>query len=201
MTFNKLPHWDATPEDLRLVRRLVFATWFLRVAFKPIERLALIPGSLIEPPGPLALLPSSVEHLLHGVAVLYAVKLLGLLAFALVIGGVALRTSMVASCVLMTLFACLWRGFAGHMDHESVLILFAGYLLTLFELADGRAAAKGERVTPGGPTRAGIPLTAILATLCLVYTMVAIFRLVRGAGASTSSSIRGSGTCSTRASR
>ena len=49
----KLPHWDATPEALRLVRRLVFAPWFLRVAFKPLQQLAhlvaaLEPGRLAE---------------------------------------------------------------------------------------------------------------------------------------------------------
>lgn len=177
----KLMHWDATPADLRLVRRLVFATWFIRVAFKPLEQLALIPVSLYEPVGPLALLPASLEHLLHGAAFLYALKAATLLAFALVIAGVALRPMMVASCVLMTLFACLWRGFAGHIDHESVLILYAGYVLTLFELADAWAERRGEPTAPGGPSRAGLPLTAILFTLCLAYTMVAVFRMLRGA--------------------
>jgi uncharacterized membrane protein YphA (DoxX/SURF4 family) len=176
----KLPHWDAPPEALTLVRRLVFATWFLRVAFKPLDQLALIPSSLFQPVGIMALVPSPIEHLLHTAAVLYAVKLLTLLAIALVIAGVALRPSMVAASVLMTVFTCLWRGFAGHMDHESVLILFAGYLLTLFALADAWADRKGEPTPPGGPTRSGIPLTAILFMLCLVYTMVAIFRTVRG---------------------
>jgi hypothetical protein len=177
----KLPHWDATPEALRLVRRLVFATWFVRVAFKPLEQLALIPPSLFEPVGPMALLPASVEHLLHGAAFLYALKAATLLSFALVIAGVALRPMMVASCVLMTVYACLWRGFAGHIDHESVLILFAGYLLTLFELADAWADRRGEQPVPGAPTRAGIPLTTILVVLCLAYTMVGIFRAMRGA--------------------
>jgi hypothetical protein len=179
----KLPHWDATPEALRLVRRLVFATWFLRVAFKPLEQLALIPASLFEPVGPMALLPASIEHLLHGAAFLYALKAATLLSFALVIAGVALRPMMVVSCVLMTIFACLWRGFAGHIDHESILVLFAGYILTLFELADAWADRRGEPSAPGAPTRAGIPLTTILIVLCLAYTMVGIFRLVRGAPA------------------
>jgi hypothetical protein len=176
----KLPHWDATPEALRLVRRLVFATWFLRVVFKPLEQLALIPASLREAVGPLALLPAPVEQLLHAAPFLYALKALTLLAIVLVIAGVALRPMMVAASIGMTLFACLWRSFAGHMDHESVLILFAGYLLTLFELADAWAERRGEPQAAGAPTRAGIPLTAILASLCLAYTMVGIFRTVRG---------------------
>jgi hypothetical protein len=176
----KLPHWNAPPEALTLVRRLVFATWFIRVAFKPLQDLALIPRSLFEPVGLMALLPAPIEQSLHNAAFLYGLKGAALLAFALVIAGIALRPMMVASCVLMTLFASMWRGFAGHIDHESILVLYAGFLLTLFELADGRADRRGERPAPGAPARAGIPLTAILATLCLVYTMVAIFRTVRG---------------------
>ena len=176
----KLPHWDAPPEALTLVRRLVFATWFLRVVLKPLDQLALIPGSLFEPVGIMALVPAPLEHLLHQAAFLYALKALTLLAIALVIAGVALRPSMVAASILMTLFACMWRGFAGHIDHESVLILLAGYVLTLCALADAWADRRGERAPPGGPTRAGIPLTAIMIMLCLVYTMVAVFRTVRG---------------------
>jgi hypothetical protein len=176
----KLPHWDAPPEALTLVRRLVFATWFLRVAFKPLDQLALIPGSLFDPVGIMAVVPSPLEQLLHGAVFLHVLKALTLLAIALVVAGVALRPSMVAASVLMTLFACLWRGFAGHMDHESVLILFAGYLLTLFALADAWADRRGEPSPPGGPTRSGIPLTAIMIVLCLAYTMVALFRTLRG---------------------
>jgi hypothetical protein len=176
----KLIHHDASLGALRLVRILVFSVWFLRVAFKPLHELALIPGSLSEPAGLLALLPPSVEAMLHGAGFLYALKAAALLSFALVIAGVALRPSMVAACVLMTLFSSLWRGFAGHIDHESILVLYAGYLMTLFAFADRRAEAKGERIAPGGPTPAGIQLTTILAVLCFVYTMVGVFRTVRG---------------------
>jgi len=176
----KLPHWDAPPEALTLVRRLVFATWFLRVALKPLHQLALVPSSLFEPVGVMALVPAPLEHLLHRAAVLYALKALTLLAIALVIAGVALRPSMVAASVLMTLYASMWRGFAGHIDHESMLILFAGYLLTLFALADAWADRHGVGSPPGGPTRSGRPLTAIMIMLCLAYTMVGLFRTVRG---------------------
>jgi hypothetical protein len=176
----RLLHYDASPRELRLVRILVFGVWFLRVAFKPLDQLALIPASLYEPVGLLALLPPSVEALLHSAVFLLGLKAATLLSLGLVITGVALRPAMVAACVLMTLFSSLWRGFAGHIDHESILILFAGYLLTLFAFADARADAKGEPVPPDAPTRAGIALTSMLAVLCLVYTMVGVYRTVRG---------------------
>jgi hypothetical protein len=176
----KLLHHDAPASALRPLRIIVFAVWFIRVAFKPLHQLALIPDSLYHPVGLLALLPSSVEALLRGAVVLQALQAAALLSFALVIAGIALRPMMVVSCVLMTLFASLWRGFAGHIDHESILILLAGYLLTLFAFADTRVAWKGERYVPGGPTRAGIQLTTILAVLLLVYTVVGVYRTVRG---------------------
>lgn len=176
----KLMHEDASPGALRLVRILVFATWFLRVVFKPLHKLAYIPDSLYEPVGILALLPSSVEHLLRTTAFLHGLKAAALVSFLVVIAGLWRPWSMVGASVLMTLFAMLWRGFAGHIDHESILILFAGYLLTLFELADRRAERTGARIAPGGPTQAGIPLTAIMAVLLIVYMNVAIFRLVHG---------------------
>ena len=179
----KLMQQDATPGALRLVRTLVFATWFLRVAFKPLYKISYIPDSLYQPVGVLGLLPMSVHHALRNPIFLHGLKAATLLAFVLVIANKWRPWSLLASCVLMTLFASIWRGFAGHIDHESILILFAGYLLTLFEFADRRAAAKGETVAPGGPTQAGIALTTILAVLLYVYTMVGVFRLVHGAPA------------------
>lgn len=177
----KLMQEDATPGALRLVRILVFATWFIRVAFKPLYKVSYIPDSLYDPVGLLALVPHALQPLLRNAAFLHGLKAAALLSFVLVIAGLWLRWSMLAACILMTLFASIWRGFAGHIDHESILILFAGYLLTLFEFADRRAEARGEHVAPGGPTRAGIPLTTILAVLLWVYMTVAVFRLVHGA--------------------
>lgn len=177
----KLMHEDATPGALRLVRILVFATWFIRVVFKPLWKVSYIPDSLYDPVGVLALLPHSIRPLLHDAVFLHGLKAAALLSFVLVIAGLWLRWSMLAACILMTLFASIWRGFAGHIDHESILILFAGYLLMLFEFADRRAEARGERVAPGGPTQAGIPLTTILAVLLWVYMTVAVFRLAHGA--------------------
>ena len=176
----RLLHEDATPRELRAFRMLVFGVWFLRVAFKPLPGLAVVPASVDEPVGLLRLLPASVEPLLRNAVFLHGLKAATLIAITLVIVGVALRPASVAACVLTTLFTSLWRGFAGHIDHESVLILYAGYLLTLFSFADAWAARKGEERAPGAPSLAGIPLTTTLAVLCLVYTMVGTFRLVHG---------------------
>jgi hypothetical protein len=186
----KLLHHDAPPSALKLVRIIVFSVWFLRVAFKPLHDLVYVPSSLYEPVGPLRLLPPSTEMLLHNATFLTALKIVTLVFIALVIAGVALRFTMVAACLTATLFASLWRGFAGHIDHESVLILYAGYLMTIFLFADRRAEAKGEPRSPGAPTPAGVQLLSILAVLCFVYTMVGVFRTVRGTpGVYTSDSL------------
>lgn len=186
----KLLHHDAPPSALRLVRIVVFSVWFLRVAFKPLHDLVFVPPSLYQAVGVLQLLPPPVEILLHNSTFLYVLKAVTLLSIALVIAGVALRFTMVAACLCATLFASLWRGFAGHIDHESVLILYAGYLMTIFLFADRRVAAKGERWSPEGPTPAGVQLLSILAVLCFVYTMVGVFRTVRGTpGVYTSDSL------------
>lgn len=176
----KLLHEDAPPSALRLARIVVFGVWFLRVAFKPLYEVALIPASLYQPVGLFRFLPPSVDAVLRDVTFLHGLKAAALLSFALVIVGVAVRPMMVVSCVLMTLFAVLWRGFAGHIDHESILIQLAGYLLTLCALADWRLEAKGQPWPANAPSRWGVPLTAVVALLCLVYTLVGVYRLTYG---------------------
>ena len=47
----KLLHEDAPPSALRLARIVIFGVWFLRVAFKPLHDLALVPASLYQPLG------------------------------------------------------------------------------------------------------------------------------------------------------
>jgi hypothetical protein len=176
----RLIHEDAPPSALRLLRVVVFGTWFARVAFKPLQEIALIPASLEQPVSVMRLVPHALNPLVHNAAFLYGFKAATLLCFALVIAGVALRPMMVLSCILMTIFSSHWRGFAGHIDHESILILLAGIFLTLFALADKRLEAKGEVWPAGAPTQAGVPMTAVLALLCLVYTMVGVYRVVHG---------------------
>src|SRR5262249_4025679 len=118
--------------------------------------------------------------LLHNAAFLYGLKAVTLLCFALVIAGVWLRTTMVLSCILTIVFASLWRGFAGHIDHESILILLAGVLMTGLTLADKRLEPKGESWPRAAPTQAGVQMTAVLALLATVYTMVGVYRIVHG---------------------
>lgn len=176
----KLIHEDAPPSGLRLLRTVVFGTWFLRVAFKPLQDAALIPASLDQPVSVMRLVPHSLYPVVHSAGFLYGLKGITLLCFALVIAGIALRPMMVLSCILMTIYAAIWRGFAGHIDHESILIQLAGILLTLLALADKRLESKGQSWPAGAPTQAGVHMTAVLALLALVYTMVGVYRMTHG---------------------
>jgi hypothetical protein len=178
----RLIHENAPPSALRVLRIVVFGTWFARVAFKPLQELSVVPPSLEERVSIMRLVPHALVPLVHSSAFLYGLKAATLISFALVIAGVALRPMMVLSCILMTVFAAHWRGFAGHIDHESILILLAGILLTCFALADKRLESKGQAwpTGPEVPTQSGVPMTAVLALLCLVYTMVGVYRVVHG---------------------
>jgi hypothetical protein len=178
----RMIHENAPPSALRVLRIVVFGTWFARVAFKPLQDLAVVSPSLEERVSVMRLVPHAMIPLVHSTAFLYGLKAATLLCFALVIAGVALRPMMVLSCILMTVFAAHWRGFAGHIDHESILILLAGILMTCFTLADKRLESKGQTwpTGPGVPTQAGVQMTAVLALLALVYTMVGVYRVVHG---------------------
>jgi hypothetical protein len=178
----RLIHENAPPSALRVLRIVVFGTWFARVAFKPLQQLSVVSSSLEERVSVMRLVPHALVPLVHSTAFLYGLKAATLLSFALVIAGVALRPMMVVSCILMTIFAAHWRGFAGHIDHESILILLAGILMTLLALADKRLESKGKPwpTGPGVPTHAGVQMTSVLALLCLVYTMVGVYRVVHG---------------------
>jgi hypothetical protein len=160
----------------------VFGTWFARVAFKPLQQLAVVAPSLEERVSVMRLVPHGMIPMVHNTAFLYGLKAAALLSFALVIAGVWLRPMMVLSCILMTIFAAHWRGFAGHIDHESILILLAGVLMTGLTLADKRLESKGESwpAGPGVPTQSGVQMTAVLALLAMVYTMVGVYRIVHG---------------------
>jgi hypothetical protein len=178
----RLIHENAPASALRVLRIVVFGTWFARVAFKPLQDLAMVSPSLEDRVSVMRLVPHAMIPLVHSTAFLYGLKAATLLCFALVIAGVALRPMMVLSCILMTVFAAHWRGFAGHIDHESILILLAGILMTSFTLADKRLESKGQTWPsgPGVPTQPGVQMTAVLALLALVYTMVGVYRVVHG---------------------
>jgi hypothetical protein len=85
----------------------------------------------------------------------------------------------VAACVLLTLRQGLKRGFAGHLEHQDLVLLYAAYLLALCPLAD-RLIPPARRRAEASWTLDGVPLVGIALSLCLTYTFAGVFRLLHG---------------------
>jgi hypothetical protein len=69
----------------------------------------------------------------------------------------------------LTVYQSLLRGF-GHLNHSEIAALLAVFVFTVFAWAD--------RIE--GVQRPSYPLIAIVAMLCLTYTLVGIHRLLHG---------------------
>ena len=174
-----LLHQRATPHALRLVTVTVFGLWFLIVALDPIQQLSLLPVSLFEPVGLLRVLPPSLGAWLPSPTFLLGLKAATLVSLALVLLNRWATPAAVGACALLTLSQSIARGFAGHMDHKQVVLLYAAYWLAVLPLADAIARKRGSAAS-GAVSLSGIPLVAILSTLCLTYSFVGIYRLVHG---------------------
>ncbi len=171
-------HQDASSELLRLVRWLVFGIWFLKVATDALAPVAWLPLSIFEPAGLLALLSVRLKAVLLMPAFLLGLKLatLGLLGWTLVKWH---SVAALLACLCLTVEMGILRGFAAHIDHKDLALLYAAYWLAVLPLADRWAAARGE--TAAKPyTLSGIPIVAILASLCVTYMMVGVFRVTHG---------------------
>lgn len=171
-------HQDASPELLRLVRWLVFGIWFLKVATDALAPIAWLPLSIFEPAGLLALLPVRLKALLLTPAFLLVLKLgtLGLLGWTLWRWH---PVTALLACLGLTVELGILRGFAAHIDHKDLALLYAAYWLAVLPFADRWAAARGETV-PKPYTLSGIPIVAILASLCVTYMMVGVYRVTHG---------------------
>ena len=162
--------------QLRAIRIVVFGLWLVKTILTPVDSLGWLPLSLFQPVGFLAALPDAALRFLVQSASLYWLKVAVIVALALALVGRTRNVAAVAACLLITLQQGIIRGFSGHVHHSDLVLLYAGYLLALFPIADRltRKPASTERVLVG----------AILALLCLSYTLTGTYRLIHG-GADT----------------
>jgi len=79
----------------------------------------------------------------------------------------------------MTVYQVIFRGYAGHISHEDILLLYASYMLAGFPVANVIARKSGS-VDPRVNLNA-LPIVAILFTLLMIYVVVAVYRLLYGA--------------------
>lgn len=174
-----LIHSQASRRARQLVTRLVFGLWAVKALLDSPERLAVLPHSVYEPVGFLAVLPEAIWSTLLRVEWLVGLKLATLLVLGLVLLGRGGRLAPVAACVLLTLRQGLKRGFAGHLEHQDLVLLYAAYLLALCPLADRLVPPQHRRV-PASWTLDGVPLVGIVLALCLTYTFAGVYRLLHG---------------------
>jgi hypothetical protein len=85
----------------------------------------------------------------------------------------------VLACCGLTAGQSIMRGFSGHIDHKDLVLLYAAWLLAILPWADALAKRRGL-IPPKPYTLEGISVVAILAALCLSYTLVGVYRLVHG---------------------
>ena len=192
----KLLHQNASPETLKFVRVWVFGIWFLIIAQDPIHLLSFLPISVFEPVGFLRIIPMSLRPLLINSLFLYGLKIVTLISLVLVILNIFSKPAGVFACIFLTVYRGVVRGFGGHISHDDLVLLYAAYFLALFPLADAmvqegkwagfspsRSLKDGSIVETANHMTVnlnGIPLIAILSTMCFTYTLVGVYRIVHG---------------------
>jgi len=175
----KLHNSDVSPSALRAGKSWVFAIWLFTIAIDRLDWVNDLPLSLFEPVGFMKFLPESFFQWFFQDAVIWGFKfaLIGLLL--LVLMNIKSHITTLLTCLLLTCWQAIGRGFAGYMHHTDMALLYAAYFLALFPLADAwvrkRKPQEAEKLN-----LSGIPLVAILGSFCLTYTMVGTYRLVHG---------------------
>ena len=171
---------NASPRTLRAVTILVFGIWAVKMALTQVYPLTLLPHAVYEPVRFLGFLPESALPLLTNLTFLYVLQGAVLIGCAGVILNVCSIPAGLLVCVCLTLYEGIARGFAGHMHHGNLLLLYAAYLLALYRLADALAGTRQNRSLTSKISVAGIPLVAILTVLCVSYTFTGLYRLTHG---------------------
>ncbi len=174
----ELIHEQAGPALLRLTRLGVFLLWIVKLLLDPLWRLAEMPREMYEPVGILALLPASALDFL-----LSATGLTSLLVTTLVVALVCLTNKAFAitstlAASLLTIYSSVIRGF-GPAVHTDIVLLLAVYALAAFAWADW-IETKFSKIKKIPGSWSSCPIIAIIALLCLSYTLVGINRAVAG---------------------
>lgn len=195
----KLIHQEASAESRILATIWISVVWFIKVSLDTIPLLSHMPAAIFKPVGFMNIIPDRfIPHFLS-TGSLTSIKCLFLffltISVAIEIFSLIPTPSrkensrsfisyfpILIACGLLTLYQGLFRGFAGHISHEDILLQYALYLFAFFGIADVLYAQKG-RLVPHSSSEINlnsIPLVTILFVLCYIYTIVAIFRMTYG---------------------
>jgi hypothetical protein len=179
MSTEQTLHHDASAESLAIARIAVFGMWLWNVANASLVELGRLPIPLLEPIGPLRLLPAAAWAALCSPPTLLVLQacLIACL-IALILGVGPFRTIAAFTCVLLVVEQGMIRA-VGYMTHGELAMLYAAIVLAAFPCADA-LALRPARHGPRDPVLYRAPLVAAGLTLCLTYALCATHRFEAG---------------------
>jgi hypothetical protein len=199
----EIVHRDYSEESLKLATIWVFGIWFVKVLYESMPTISYLPISVYEPLGFVRAVPNALWPVLVSPLFLESLRFLLVLSlaavFAVMLGDIRALRGRAASgapastgrgellrlmpplvtCVLLLVYQGVFRGYAGHISHEDTLLLYASFILATFPVANLVARRSGA-IDPRVNLNA-LPVVVILFTMCLIYAVVGVYRLLYGA--------------------
>ena len=172
-------HENVSPHTLGFARLAVYGTWFWHIVKDPLANVVDVPIEYFSPIGVLRLVPEPLWQLLYTADFLSALKLAMLVCLALLVLGVGpFRCIAICTCILLTFYQGVVRGF-GFINHGELSILYAAYVLAVFPSVDALSLRRGK-VDYAQPIMYKAPMIAVAFLLCLAYMFVGAQRLFKG---------------------
>ena len=179
MSTDQPLHRDASAESLALARIAVFSMWLWNVTHASLLQLGRLPVVLLEPLGPLRLLPAAAWAVLCSPPALLALQACLIVCLvALILGIGPFRAIAALTCALLVVEQGIVRA-VGYMTHGELSMLYAAIVLAAFPCNDA-FALRPSRHGPRDPVLYRAPLVAGGLTLCLTYALCAAHRFDAG---------------------
>ena len=170
-------HQHGTPRMLGAARILVYTLWLINVIILPLEDLAAMPLEIQRQMGIMRHLPDAAWAAIHSFEALVALRVVVAAGLVwLVIGLPRYRSVAIATCILLTLFDGIVKGY-GYVTHSKFVLLYAAWILAFFPATD--ALALPRRPEPQATPRHALPLVVIALLLFTSYFFVGALRIDR----------------------
>jgi hypothetical protein len=174
-------HADATAEMLGLFRIVVFGLWFAKFLALAPHRIAVLPSTLFDAPGILALLPETVLESLHSRAGLVALKWAGLVSTAAAAIGLRPFTLVGAVAALaIVLIHGTVNGFGAYLHHTEFVLMYCAMILALFPACADKLSIVGAKRRQEDNAAFAVPLFLCTAVLLATYSFVGTARVAGG---------------------
>jgi hypothetical protein len=161
-------HANVSPQTLGFARIAVYGAWLWHVFKDPLDKVVAVPLAYFSPIGVLRLVPEPLWQRIYTADFLSALKLTMLVGLALLVTGVGpFRGIAVFTCIMLTLYQGLVRGF-GFINHGELSMLYAAYVLAAFPSADAFSLRR-SRSNAASQTLYKAPMIAVALLLCLAY--------------------------------